>query len=87
MGLPTDRPNLRLHCADAAAFLRQRAAGGGGAAERQAGQQQQQPYDLIYMDTFDGEDNVPAALRTPGVCGQQPRMPLRSPRPPSCPAA
>ena len=62
MGLPTHLPSLRLHCADAAAFLREQQAGG----QRQ--QQQQQPYDLVFMDAFDGEDNVPAALCTPGVC-------------------
>ena len=107
MGLPADLPNLRLHCADAAAFLRQRLANGGPGQQAQAQQAQQvqaqqqqqqaqqvqaqqqqqqaqqvqaqqqqqaqqegmQPYDLIYMDTFDGDDNVPATLRTPGVLG------------------
>ena len=59
MGLPTSLPNLRLHCADGAAFLRER-------RQVQQAQQAQQPYDVLFMDTFDGEDEVPAALCTPG---------------------
>lgn len=71
MGLPTDLSNLRLHCADAAAFLRQRSAAAGQGREAAEGQEQlvqleeeQRLYDLVFMDAFDGGDNVPAALCT-----------------------
>lgn len=91
MGLPTDRPNLRLHTADAAAFVADFVSAGAAAqrgeqqgqqgqqqqGEQQAGQQQRpgssgaegwaQPfYDLVFMDAFDGEDNIPPALCSPG---------------------
>ena len=86
MGLPTGLPNLRLHCADAAAFLRERLQQQQGQQWRQqadapqADAQQgrlgsEQPYDLVCMDAFDGEDNVPAALCTPGaLCGMLQRQ-------------
>ena len=63
MGLPTGLPNLRLHTADAAAFLEQRQQQG----QQHQGQQEQESYDLVFMDAFDGEDAVPAALCTPGA--------------------
>ncbi|KAL4420428.1 hypothetical protein ABPG75_010084 [Micractinium tetrahymenae] len=66
MGLPTDLPNLRLHCADAAAFLRGRRHGAGS---RQGGQQER-PFDLVFMDAFDGADDVPAALCTPDFAAE-----------------
>lgn len=65
MGLPTSLPNLRLHTADAAAFL---------APSMQQQGQGHAPYDLVFMDCFDGGDNVPAALCNNGercaCCGQ-----------------
>lgn len=95
MGLPTDLPNLRLHCADAASFLTGRRRSSEGRQQQgrqqqdeqqQDGQQQQedqqqqqgqQPYDIMFMDAFDGEDDVPAALCTPGersLMGCGPRL-------------
>jgi len=59
---------------------RQRQASGGGSnsssggstqGQQQQQQQQQdeeQAYDLVFMDAFDGQDDVPAALCTPGGC-------------------
>lgn len=88
MGLPADHPRLRLHTADAAAFLR------AWRRRRQQQDQQQQhpqpkeqqqpgagwqqpsaePWDLIIQDTFDGQDAIPAALCTQGaVLQRQPR--------------
>ncbi|EFN52903.1 hypothetical protein CHLNCDRAFT_138459 [Chlorella variabilis] len=59
MGLPAALPSLRLHTADAAAFLRERCGGHQGQA--------QPPYDLVFMDAYDGSDDVPATLCTPGA--------------------
>jgi spermidine synthase len=64
MGLPGDLPALDVHTADAAAFLRERVAQLGKSGDQQA------LYDLIVMDTFDGEDNVPATLCTAGNQGE-----------------
>jgi hypothetical protein len=80
MGLPTCLPNLRLHTADAAAFLEQRQQAQQGQQQQQQQQQQEgeEPYDLVFMDAFDGEDAVPAALCTPGApfCGADNARPV-----------
>ncbi|KAK9808659.1 hypothetical protein WJX72_001506 [[Myrmecia] bisecta] len=59
MGLPKDRPNLRLHTEDAAAYMARAAAhvqGSGGSY-----------LDAVLFDAFDGADNVPASLASSGV--------------------
>ena len=67
MGLPTGLPNLRLHTADAAAFLEQQQQAQQEQQRQGRRQQEGEPYDLVFMDAFDGEDAVPAALCTPGA--------------------
>ncbi|GAB4814121.1 hypothetical protein N2152v2_001167 [Parachlorella kessleri] len=62
MGLPTTLPNLRLHRADAFQFVRDFVV-----QQQQHGQQERgRLYDLVLLDAFDGEDNVPEALCSPG---------------------
>lgn len=58
MGLPTQRRNLRLHCADGAAWVARAAA-----AVRA---REQPPLDLVLLDAFDGGDAVPACFTQPG---------------------
>ena len=58
MGLPAQRRNLRLHCADGAAWVAAAAA-----AVRAA---EQPPLDLVLLDAFDGGDAVPACFTQPG---------------------
>ena len=58
MGLPTQRRNLRLHCADGAAWV------AATAAAVRAGEQP--PLDLVLLDAFDGADAVPACFMQPG---------------------
>ena len=72
MGLPATLPNLRLHTADAARFVADAAAGvacppAAGAGGPSEGGGEGRWYDLVAMDVFDGKDEVPAALRTPGA--------------------
>eukprot|EP00887_Chlorella_sp_A99_P005280 scaffold1.g5280.t1 len=71
---PGSHPRLRLHTADAAAFLLRRRGEEGGEQARRGGaeergqqvQRQRAPlFDLCFMDAFDGKDAVPAALCTP----------------------
>ena len=61
MGLPAQRRNLRLHCADGAAWVARTAAAVCAA--------EQPPLDLVLLDAFDGADAVPACFTQPGGAG------------------
>ena len=54
MGLPTDMQNLILYTEDAVGFL-----------QRHVEESSMEPYDLICIDAFDGNDDVPAAVCSP----------------------
>lgn len=82
MGLPTARPNLRLHTADGAAFVadhvaRQRAAAGAGADGGSAPAEGAEYYDIVYVDAFDGQDRTPEALCSAGESSTE-MNPVRS---------
>lgn len=49
------RHNLTVHQAEAAEFL--------AAWVRKGGEH---PFDLVFLDAFDGDDNVPSQLSSPG---------------------
>jgi hypothetical protein len=53
------RRNLRLHCADGAAWVAEAAARARARAEP--------PLDLVLLDAFDGADAVPACFTQPGA--------------------
>lgn len=54
------RPNLQLHQADAAEYLMN------VASEVQKGLTE--PLDMVFVDAFDGNDDVPASLCSSGDC-------------------
>ncbi|KAK9915588.1 hypothetical protein WJX75_001243 [Coccomyxa subellipsoidea] len=58
MGFPLDRPGLEVHEQDGVAFIAERAAevASGSAA----------PVDLLFLDVFDGDDQIPLAFTEPG---------------------
>ena len=62
MGLPAERPNLRLHCADGAAWV--------AATARAVVARTETPLDLVLLDAFDGDDAVPACFTQPGAAAQ-----------------
>lgn len=62
MGLPADRANLRLHCADGAAWM--------AATARAVVARTEPPLDLVLLDAFDGDDAVPACFTQPGAAAQ-----------------
>ena len=62
MGLPADRPNLRLHCADGAAWM--------AATAHAVVARTEPPLDLVVLDAFDGDDAVPACFTQPGAAAQ-----------------
>ncbi len=62
MGLPAERPNLRLHCADSAAWM--------AATARAVAARTEPPLDLVLLDAFDGDDAVPACFTQPGSAAQ-----------------
>ena len=53
-----DRPGLEVHEQDGVAFIAERAAevASGSAA----------PVDLLFLDVFDGDDQIPLAFTEPG---------------------
>lgn len=49
------RPNLHVRTGDAAAYVADRVRRGA------------QPLDMVFLDAFDGDDNVPETLCSPGA--------------------
>lgn len=58
-GMWLHRPNLLLHNEDGAAFLARRA--------QDVTRGSQPPIDLLFLDVFDGADDIPPAFTQPGM--------------------
>ena len=63
---PLHRPNLAVHNQDGVAFLAQRAEA--------VADGRRPPIDLLFLDVFDGADEIPSAFTAPGTPSEHQRM-------------